>query len=308
MDENGPVEEEGKALDQFTFRPGKSTAHGVWQSVLGLVQMKRMRGKFWTKAGFTVNGVDFLYPEEALSLYERKLLSIDWQDGRLMNKKELFDVALGVIPLAVYLVYAKLKALDYIILRHNKSVRVFGGDHDVKAYLSSHPTHSLLDSMVSYALYIDAQKFSKKAAKTMQPLHYVVIVDGANVLNPRLTRQLLTEAKGVSVIFAVVTNTFNVILEEFVDADEVFKVENINDNARVTRKEQRKKDKQDKKRNRQQNHMASIDKSAERSVDEVAAADEEVDHHADTSVDVDRSVDMGAEESMNASLDLLLEM
>ncbi|RYY89654.1 hypothetical protein EON63_00310 [archaeon] len=109
MDEIVPQEEEGKAVDQFTFRPGKSTAHGVWVSVLGLVQMKKLRGKFWTKAGFTVNGVDFLYPEEALSLYERKLLSIAWQDGQMMNKKELFEVALGVIPLSVYLVYAKLK-------------------------------------------------------------------------------------------------------------------------------------------------------------------------------------------------------
>lgn len=98
--------------DILTFVPTKSTAEGVWQPVLGLVQVRKLRGNFWKKCGFTVNGVDFLYPEEALTLYERKSIAVYFQDGPMMDKRQFFDACLKVIPISVYLVYAKLRVSD----------------------------------------------------------------------------------------------------------------------------------------------------------------------------------------------------
>ncbi len=96
--------------NELTFTPTKSTSEGIWKPMLGLVQIRRLRGNFWKKYGFSINGVDFLYPEEALSLYERKIIAVFGQDGRQMDKRELFEAVLSVIPLSCYLAYAKLKA------------------------------------------------------------------------------------------------------------------------------------------------------------------------------------------------------
>lgn len=141
MEEADEIHEEGDEIGAkddnndpsvLAFRPTKSTAEGCWQAVLGLVQMRKLRGNFWKKCGFTVNGTDFLYPEEALSLYERKLLAVFHQDGRLMDKRELFEVSLRVIPLSCYLAYAKLKAMDYIVVRHRKALRLLSGDAELQ--------------------------------------------------------------------------------------------------------------------------------------------------------------------------------
>lgn len=42
-------------------------------------------------------------------------------------------------------------------------------------YLKANPTHSLLDAMVGYDLYIYSQGFTKKASKTLSPVGYVVL-------------------------------------------------------------------------------------------------------------------------------------
>eukprot|EP00981_Chlorochromonas_danica_P009915 scaffold2913_cov181-Ochromonas_danica.AAC.9 len=201
---------EAASSSVLSFKPTKSTAEGSWQPVLGLVQMRKLRGNFWKKCGFTVNAVDFLYPEEALSLYERKVLAVFHQDGRLMDKRELFDVSLNFIPLSCYLVYAKLRALDYIVVRHRKSLHLLRGDADLYEYLKQNPGHSLLDSMVSYDLYIDAQNFSKKASKTMAPLSYVVLTDGPVMFSPRVIVKLLEETGAIPVIFAEITDASSI--------------------------------------------------------------------------------------------------
>lgn len=74
--------------------------------------------------------------------------------------------------------------------------------------------------MVSYDLFIDAMAFSKKAVRSegMAPLSYVVLTDGQAMFSPRVLLTLLAEADGVPVLFAVISSTGTVMLQEVTDA------------------------------------------------------------------------------------------
>jgi hypothetical protein len=98
----------------LTFTVTKSTSHGLWQSTLGLAQVIKLRGNFWKKFGFTINGINFLYPEEALYLYEKQQLVLSKNNDLTdqMNKQETYEVALAALPLPAYLSYLKLKVFQ----------------------------------------------------------------------------------------------------------------------------------------------------------------------------------------------------
>lgn len=137
----------------FTFMVTKSTSFGLWQTTLGLAQVIKMRGNFWKKLGFTINGINFLYPEEALFLYEKQQLVLSLHNDLKfeMNKKETYESVLAAIQLPAYLTYFKLKVgfiyityvcfirnrffngqhLDYIPLRHKKIINVFRSDDEI---------------------------------------------------------------------------------------------------------------------------------------------------------------------------------
>ena len=93
----------------------KSTSIAYWQQTLGLAQITKMRGNMWRKVGFTVNTTNFLYPEEALYLFEKGALAITkTQHGHdFMNKQEIYDIIMQVIPIACYMTYRRLKVCIY---------------------------------------------------------------------------------------------------------------------------------------------------------------------------------------------------
>ena len=55
----------------------KNAAIGLWNKTDNKVQITQMRGNFWKSFGFTQDGANFLYPEEALLLFERASISIE---------------------------------------------------------------------------------------------------------------------------------------------------------------------------------------------------------------------------------------
>jgi hypothetical protein len=91
----------------------KSTSIAFWQASLGLAQITKMRGNMWRKVGFTVNTTNFLYPEEALYMFEKGSLAITKSSTGIdfMNKREVYEAVLKVIPIPCYLSYCRLKVM-----------------------------------------------------------------------------------------------------------------------------------------------------------------------------------------------------
>jgi hypothetical protein len=93
----------------------RSMSVAKWQSTLQVFQLVRMKGKFWTKCGFSINGTNFLYPEEALWLLEIKKLVISeggvMEVGSMLTKERIFQLAIPAIGIPVYLTFLKLKVL-----------------------------------------------------------------------------------------------------------------------------------------------------------------------------------------------------
>lgn len=106
---------ENDSDEGLTFTVTKSTSHGFWQATLGLAQVNKLRGNFWKKFGFTINGINFLYPEEALFLYEKQQLVLSKHNdlSDQMNKQDTYDSALAALPLPAYLSYFKLKVFKF---------------------------------------------------------------------------------------------------------------------------------------------------------------------------------------------------
>ncbi len=106
------------------FRRNVSIAK--WQPSLKVFQLVRLKGKFWTKCGFSINGTNFLYPEEALWLIEINQLGIS-SDGTaelasMVTKEQIFHLSIPAISIPVYLTYLKLKVLSICYISRCKVV------------------------------------------------------------------------------------------------------------------------------------------------------------------------------------------
>ncbi len=269
----------------------KNAAIGLWNKPNKRVQITQMRGNFWKTFGFTQDGNNYLYPEEALLLFERASMSIEMianNNPIVVNEpesttestnnepivtnnesditpnepaitannentteeteaskgttslpsnqskqdsiapvntnikavfSEFYAEILEVITLPVYLVYCKLKSLEYVTLRHNSDipVRSFIGDIDVYEAMKS-SNKSLLDTVVAYDIYLFSQQFSKKNRNSMAPSAYVIVLHGYRTFSARLLLRILAEAGDIPIIFAAAMSTGYVLLEEFTDA------------------------------------------------------------------------------------------
>lgn len=124
---------ENNIYDVATFNK-PSIALGVWNRDQKLVKLRVLRGNFWKVFGFSVKEENFLFPEEALFLYERKQINIiknDEHDTRL-TLKEFYEQVLEVISLPCYLSYAKLKSLEYVTIRNQIVPTDFASDDQIK--------------------------------------------------------------------------------------------------------------------------------------------------------------------------------
>jgi hypothetical protein len=212
----------------------KNRSIAKWHSALGLAQLLKTKGKYWNKCGISVNGVNFLYPEEALWLLdvEQVYFVNDISDREFLNKQEVYQLIFSAISIPVYLTYLKLKSLDYIVVRHNKKAQVFANEielFEAICRVEGDSCRTLVDVAVSYDIFLDDQNFTKKAVanKDITPVGYVIICDGENVLPGRVLEVLVREAMSVPVLVAAATSTATIILEEFTDAETMLDFANI---------------------------------------------------------------------------------
>jgi hypothetical protein len=75
-----------------------------------IVHIVRLRGNFWRICGFSKNGKDYLYPEEALYLVERSFLIVKYEEVTV-DYSSFYKQIVGHVSLAFYLTYIKLKVL-----------------------------------------------------------------------------------------------------------------------------------------------------------------------------------------------------
>jgi hypothetical protein len=197
-------------------------AYGKWDENAQAVDLTKMRGNFWKITGFSAGTKNYLNVEEAMYLVERAQMYIHSDDvGDVKVKSSVFyKKVMSLIPQECYLVYAKLKNLEYIVRRNSttNSLVSFRGDKDVYDYLKLRPSLGLLEGVCSFELFANKKFWSKKTSLTMKPVSYVVVLKGHTTLSARLTMALLDEADGVPILFAAVTSSSHIILEEFTDA------------------------------------------------------------------------------------------
>ena len=86
-----------------------SKAVGVWQQDKQLVHITTMRGNFWKISGFTSDQHDYLHPEEALYLCEKKQLVVHLSDGAVCAIPQLYNLVMQDVSLPCYQAYIRLK-------------------------------------------------------------------------------------------------------------------------------------------------------------------------------------------------------
>jgi hypothetical protein len=89
-------------------RRRKSMTHGRWVSGDQVVEVVRLTGNFWKNHGFSRGSINYLYPEEALYLFEKNRVYVEY-DGRFLDQQALYDLTLQAIPHECYLTYLRLK-------------------------------------------------------------------------------------------------------------------------------------------------------------------------------------------------------
>lgn len=78
---------------------------------------------------------------------------------------------------------------------------------------------SLLEAMTSFDIYPNSGTFSKKSRTCGGQAGYVIITNGSKMFSTRVLMTLMEEAEGVPLIFAIVTSTTHVTLQEVTDAN-----------------------------------------------------------------------------------------
>ena len=238
------MEEETKIVDDVeVFNESKlvineSIALVRWEASLCLGEITVMKGNFWKYCGFSLNQKNYLYPEEALYLAERRAIRIrrsldeigsenNNRNNKLNNGMpktayhftEFYELILGHIPIAFYLTYLKLKSLEYVVLRRNSnSVHSITSDADIVNLIRENPTGGLLNTLVSFDIFPHNKMFSKNANKRPKPTAYVIVTAGYKTLPGRVLLKLLEEAGKVPIIVSALMPTGHVMLEEFTDA------------------------------------------------------------------------------------------
>nr|XP_022316748.1 tRNA-splicing endonuclease subunit Sen54-like [Crassostrea virginica] len=94
-----------------------SIVTGEWNPDIQLVELHKEMGKFWSSMGFTDKNRKWLHPEEALFLMETVSIS-SLSQGLPVSIQQAYAVFLKNLGFEEYLVYAHLKRIGYVVLRH----------------------------------------------------------------------------------------------------------------------------------------------------------------------------------------------
>ncbi|PVD37450.1 hypothetical protein C0Q70_00040 [Pomacea canaliculata] len=113
-------EEELFVLGEPRVEKSGNLVQGSWDEKTGLVSIEKT-AKFWMKMGFVENNHNWLYPEEALFLMEVNCLEVQ-HHGLSLSLQEAYNLFLWpntTLSLEEYQVYAHLRRLGYVVLRHS---------------------------------------------------------------------------------------------------------------------------------------------------------------------------------------------
>ena len=208
----------------------KNSTDTTWLPEQRLVKVNKMKGNFWRYMGFTYNGNDFLFPEEALILLERGQLILNKPQGRgetfvhphhrRFQLTDFYDIVIKTcVPYQCYLTYIKLKGLQYIARRHeHEKLLCIESEKHLYDLHKKFPQKKLLDLAVSFDIYPNSRAMSKRKIAESKANSYVIVLTCSHTFTAKVLMRLLDEAEGVPLLMAYVSETGNVILEEFADA------------------------------------------------------------------------------------------
>jgi len=218
----------------------KTAAKSVWLPKNKVALIYDIRGKFWRIMGFTCAKQSLLQPEEALYLLERgqlivekHILDADESEKlhphyRRYSLNNFYEMIVNqVVPFQCYLVYLKLRSLNYATFRHTRE-RIVAIEDDAFLFelKSRFECQSLLEAAVSFDIFINSYDFRKKDAESKCPLAHVIVMSSHHTFSASTMVQLLNECVGVPMLLAFVCPSGNVVLEEFADASVVLDLDN----------------------------------------------------------------------------------
>ena len=214
-----------KPTERINLNVGpKHITEAIWWPDQKIVEIKKLKGNFWKKMGETFDGRNFLHPEEALFLLEQGLIIIYdkiemFQDSKFLLNTFYDMIVKNVSPYQAYLVYGKLKSLNYIVKRYKKGkISVVDSDEFFSQSLNLSPNEKLIDTAVSYNIYHSSPSISKKMLKEAIPCAHVIVTTYMYTFSAYYMLKLIDEAAGVPIIFAIVYSNGSVCLEEFNDS------------------------------------------------------------------------------------------
>lgn len=169
---------------------------------------------------------------------------VEYNDVQL-SLKEFYEIVLTLVPMECYIAYSKLKSLEYIVFRHSDQgktfnvdfnsnnssrnrkcpLRVITDDSDLKQIYKEDES-SFFDKTISYDIYLHTSGWSKKHLQDSKPVHHVIVHNGEFLPNSKWLFRLLKGAKTVPLLFAIITSTLTIILEEVADAELQLKFHN----------------------------------------------------------------------------------
>ena len=101
-----------------THRSQKDISTGKFDKSVGLVEITKAKGSAWRSIGGNIAGKLYLFPEEALFLFECNKLVIHGEVAELTNESIWNILCPDKHSFNQYLVYAQLKRMGYFVVRH----------------------------------------------------------------------------------------------------------------------------------------------------------------------------------------------
>ena len=105
-------------LTSNTFKSQKDVSTGKYDYCLGLIEVTKSKGSAWRSIGGNIGSKLYLFPEEALFLFECNKLEIFGESEQLSSEDIWTIMCPSKHAFNQYIVYAHFKKLGYIVIRH----------------------------------------------------------------------------------------------------------------------------------------------------------------------------------------------
>ena len=105
-------------LSTNTFKSKKDVSIGVYVKSLGLIEITKNKGSAWRTIGGNFGSKLYLFPEEALFLFECNKLVINGELEQLSSQAVWSTLCPNKHAFNQYLVYAQLKRMGFVVVRH----------------------------------------------------------------------------------------------------------------------------------------------------------------------------------------------